>query len=46
MLRNGEAYTDPGTDFYTRLDPDKTRDKAIRQLKNLGYNVAVTPIAA
>lgn len=46
MLRNGEAYIDPGADFYTKLDPQKTRNKAIRQLEILGYQVAITPAAA
>lgn len=46
MLRNGEAYADPGADYYTHLAPQRVRNKAIRQLQNLGYNVVVTPVAA
>lgn len=46
MLRNGEVYADPGADFYTRSDPEKAKNKAIRQLRNLGYDVTVTPVAA
>jgi len=46
MLRNGEAYADPGADYYTRLDPKRARNKAIRQLQNLGYEVVITPVAA
>lgn len=46
MLRNGEAYLDPGADYYTRLDPEKARNKAIRQPRNLGYDVTLTPAAA
>ncbi|MGC5225335.1 IS110 family transposase [Micromonospora sp. DT81.3] len=46
MLQNGEAYTDPGADFYVHTDPDRTKNKAIRQLRNLGYNVTITPAAA
>ncbi|MCE7483772.1 IS110 family transposase [Microbacterium profundi] len=46
MLRNGEVYADPGGDFYTRTAPDKTKNKAIRQLENLGYEVVITPVAA
>lgn len=46
MLRNGEAYADPGADYYTHLAPQRVRNKAIRQLQNLGYAVVVTPVAA
>lgn len=46
MLRNGETYLDPGADYYTRLDPQRAKNKAIRQLQNLGYDVVVTPVAA
>ena len=46
MLRNGEVYIDPGADYYTRLDPQRARNKAIRQLQNLGYEVVITPVAA
>ncbi|MEO7015839.1 MAG: IS110 family transposase [Leifsonia sp.] len=46
MLRNGEVYADPGADYYTRIDPQKTKTRAIRQLQNLGYEVTITPVAA
>jgi transposase len=46
MLRNGEVYHDPGADYYTRIDPQKAKNKAIRQLRALGYEVVVTPTAA
>lgn len=46
MLRNGEAYLEPGADYYTHLDPQKARNKAIRQLRELGYEVTITPLAA
>ncbi|WP_035774983.1 IS110 family transposase, partial [Arthrobacter sp. H5] len=46
MLANGECYNDPGTDHFTRLDPAKTRNNAIRQLKNLGYDVTLIPPTA
>jgi len=46
MLRNGEAYIDPGVDYYTRLDPQKAKNRAIRQLGELGYDVVITPVAA
>ena len=46
MLRNGEVYADPGADFYARTDPERAKNKAIRQLRNLGFDVTVTPVAA
>lgn len=46
MLRNGEAYEDPGPDYYSRHEPQRTRNRAIRALESLGYEVAITPVAA
>ncbi len=46
MLRNGETYLDPGVDYYTRLDPQKAKNRALRQLRELGYDVVITPVAA
>lgn len=43
MLANGEIYTDPGPDYYLRRDPDKARNRAVRQLKTLGYEVSLRP---
>jgi len=42
MLRHGEFYNEPGGDFYTRRDPDKAKNRAIDQLKKLGYDVTVS----
>ena len=46
MLRNGEAYDDLGPDYYARRDPQRTRNRAIRDLESLGYEVVITPVAA
>ena len=46
MLANGGCYEDPGADHFTKLDPLKARNRAIRQLQTLGYEVIVTPVAA
>lgn len=46
MLTNGECYTDPGADRYTRLNPSRAKNNAIKQLNSLGYNVTITPAAA
>ena len=33
MLHTGAFYTDPGGDFYTRLNPDQAKHRAIDQLR-------------
>lgn len=45
MLTTGTTYCDLGGDYYTRLNPDKVRNRAIDQLRKMGYAVALTPIA-
>jgi hypothetical protein len=42
MLAVGECYADPGADHFTRLDPIKAKNNAIKKLKSLGFNVTVT----
>ena len=44
MLTNGVAYADPGGDFYTRRNPDKTKNRAIDQLHKMGYAVTLSPL--
>jgi transposase len=46
MLANGECYTDPGEDHFTRINPSRAKNNAIKQLNNLGYNVTITPVTA
>lgn len=46
MLANGECYTDPGADYYTRINPTRAKNNAIKQLTSLGYDVTITPVAA
>ena len=46
MLANGECYTDPGADHYTRLNPSRAKNNAIKQLNSLGYDVTITPATA
>jgi transposase len=41
MLRTGETFTDPGGDFYTRRDPERTRRRLVDQLESLGYTVTL-----
>ena len=44
MLINGVFYGEPGGDFYTRRNPDRTKQRALAQLKQLGYDVTLTPV--
>ena len=46
MLTNGTYYDDPGPDYYTRRNPDRARNHALRQLNNLGYDVTLQPSGA
>jgi transposase len=43
MLSEHNTYRDPGADYFTRLNPDKTRTRAIDQLHAIGYDVTLTP---
>ena len=46
MLTTGAFYNDPGGDFYTRRNPDKTKQRAIGQLQKMGYAVTLNPLPA
>ncbi len=46
MLTTGAFYCDPGGDFYARLNPDKAKNRAIDQLRSMGYAVTLNPLAA
>jgi transposase len=46
MLTNGDTYRDPGGDFYARLNPNKTKQRALDQLRKMGYTVTLEPLAA
>ena len=43
MITNGVFYEDLGGDFYSRRNPDKTKQRALDQLKQMGYDVTLTP---
>jgi len=45
MLQTGEIYTDPGSDYYTRRDPEKTTRRLIAKLERLGHTVTLQPAA-
>lgn len=46
MLTNTNDYCDPGADFYTRLNPDKAKNRAVDQLRKMGYDVTLEPVRA
>jgi transposase len=46
LLADGECYADPGADHFTRLDPIKAKNNAIRKLNSLGFDVTITPATA
>ncbi len=46
MLSTGQTFTDLGTDYSIRLDPERARNSALRKLRDLGYDVTLTPVAA
>ena len=45
MLTTGTTYCDLGGDYYTRLNSDKARNRALDQLRKMGYEVTLTPLA-
>lgn len=44
MITNGVSYEDLGGDFYSRRNPDKTKQRALDQLKQMGYTVTLSPL--
>ena len=45
MLSTGTTYIDPGEDFYTQLNPDKAKNRALDQLRKMGYDVTLKDLA-
>jgi transposase len=41
MGATGAFYDDPGADYFTRLHPDRAKNRAIKQLQELGYQVTL-----
>jgi transposase len=44
MLTTGAFYTEPGGDFYARRQPEKTKARALDQLRKMGYAVTLEPL--
>lgn len=45
MATTAQPYQELGADYYTRHNPDKTKNRAIKQLKSLGYDVSIEAAA-
>ncbi len=43
MATTNTAYLDPGPDFFTNLHPDRAERRALHQLRELKYDVTLTP---
>ena len=41
MGTTGTLYEDPGADYFIRLRPDRTKNRAIHQLEAMGYTVTL-----
>ena len=46
MWNTATISIDPGDDFYTRLNPNKAKNKALDQLRKMGYHVTLNPLPA
>ncbi len=46
MITNGALYIEAGGDYFTRLHPDKTKQRALDQLRKMGYTVTLNPLEA
>lgn len=45
MLQRGTPYQDLGLDYFARRDPDRETQRAVRKLRQLGYDVALSKAA-
>ena len=43
MAQTGALYDDLGTDYYTRIQPLRTKRRALRELQQMGYIVTLQP---
>jgi hypothetical protein len=46
VLRNGKPYAELGVDYFNNLDTARMQRHHVHRLEQLGYKVALTPIAA
>jgi len=41
MATTGTLYDDPGADFFSRLHPERAKNRALHQLEEMGYTVTL-----
>ncbi len=41
MGANGTLYDDPGAEYFTRLHPERAKNRALHQLESMGYQVTL-----
>ena len=41
MGSDGTFYDDPGAEFFTRLNPERAKNRAVHQLETMGYHVTL-----
>jgi len=41
MGTTGTLYDDPGADYFTRLNPERAKTRALHQLESMGYHVTL-----
>lgn len=46
MCATGSFYTDLGEAHFSKLDPERTKQRAIAQLSQMGYKVTLHALAA
>ena len=46
MITNGVFYDDLGGDYFTQLNPEKTKQRALNQLRQMGFDVTLNPLKA
>ncbi len=46
MLANGALYQDLGPNYFAKSDQTKHTNRLVKQLKNLGFDVRLTPLAS
>ena len=45
MITADVPYGDPGGDYFTHLNPEKAKNRALDQLRKMGYSVTLEPLA-
>ena len=42
MINNNYTYNDLGADYFTRINPERAKNRAVNQLRNIGYKVTLS----